>query len=285
MASIALIGATATSAEDPRGSAPARTSVVGIVRHPEKLSAQPRFTIARGDIANRPNWRNICAGRTWWSRVCGGPTTCRSYSMPCASPASRADRGDRCGQPRASPGVRVIDTPDSGRLAFRRRGRGACARHFSLREGIDGCGFAVLEYHARRAHRQISSRRRSAVARFGSESRISREDFAVAIVDEIERPKHHCQRITVATDCRARLQRHRDQRVPPKSMLMRSACRAPERGAGVPTTESREEDIEQSLTSIQPQRPIGRHDVQSVDDRDDASMRRTQSTMRSATGC
>jgi putative NADH-flavin reductase len=29
------------------------------------------------------------------------------------------------------------------------------------------------------------------------ESRISREDFAVAIVDEIERPTHHRQRFTV----------------------------------------------------------------------------------------
>jgi len=144
-------------------------SVVGIVRHPEKLSAQPRFTIARGDIANPAELAKhlrgadvVVASVRWADNVPQLLDAVRQSGVP------RLIAVIGAGSLEASPGVRVIDTPEfpaawrSGAEA--RRVRSA----LSLREGhrLVG-GFAVLEYHARRAHRQISSRRRSAVARFG----------------------------------------------------------------------------------------------------------------------
>jgi hypothetical protein len=56
---------------------------------------------------------------------------------------------------------------------------------------------AVGTVHARRAHGQVPPRQgRSAVAADGK-SWISMEDYAIAMLDEIEQPKHVRERFTV----------------------------------------------------------------------------------------
>jgi putative NADH-flavin reductase len=99
----------------------------------------------------------------------------------------------------ASPGVRVIDTPEFP-AAWRSGAEGAARALGTFRSE------KAIDWLAVSPSWNIAPGERTGKFRVGGdqllrdsagESRISREDFAVAIVDEIERPKHHRQRITV----------------------------------------------------------------------------------------
>jgi hypothetical protein len=99
----------------------------------------------------------------------------------------------------ASPGVRVLDTPEFPQ-AWRPGAEGAARALETLRSEQS------IDWVAVSPSWMIASGQRTGKFRIGGdqllrdaagESHISREDFAMAIVDEIERPKHHRQRVTV----------------------------------------------------------------------------------------
>jgi uncharacterized protein len=201
MAEIALIGASGNIGGRILAEALQRGhSVTGIARHPEKIAPQPQLQIAQGDIADPAQLAKSLRG-----------ANCVVVSVRWADNASQLlDAVRQSGVPRliavigagslqASPGVRVIDTPEFP-AAWRPGAEGAARAldTFRAEKGIDWVAVSPSW--------NIAPGERTGKFRVGGdlllrdaagESRISREDFAVAIVDEIERPAHHRQRITV----------------------------------------------------------------------------------------
>jgi putative NADH-flavin reductase len=201
MAKIALIGASGNIGGRLLAEALQRGhSVVGIVRHPEKLSAQPGVTIARGDIANPAELAThlrgadvVVASVRWADNAPQLLDAVRQSGVPRLLAVIGA------GSLEASPGVRVIDTPEFP-AAWRPGAEGA-ARALDTFRSEKAIDWVAVSPSWNIAPGERTGRFRvggdQLLRDAGGESRISREDFAVAIVDEIERPKHHRQRITV----------------------------------------------------------------------------------------
>jgi len=201
MATIALIGASGNIGGRILAEALQRGhTVVGIARNPEKLVAKSNFTVASGDIANTAELAKLLRGATvvvasvrWADNAPQLLDAVRQSGVP------RLIAVIGAGSLEASPGVRVIDTPEFP--AAWRPGAAGAARAldtFRAEKGIDWVAVSPSW--------NIAPGERTGKFRIGSdqllrdaagESRISREDFAIAIVDEIERPTHHRQRITV----------------------------------------------------------------------------------------
>lgn len=201
MATIALIGASGNIGGRILAEALQHGhSVVAIMRNPEKLSAQPKVAIARGDIVNPAELAKhlrgadvVVASVRWADNAPQLLDSVRQSGVP------RLIAVIGAGSLEASPGLRVIDTPEFP-AAWRPGAEGAAHAldTFRSEKGIDWVAVSPSW--------NIAPGERTGRFRVGGdqllrdaagESRISREDFAVAIVDEIERPTHHRQRITV----------------------------------------------------------------------------------------
>lgn len=200
MTKIALVGASGNIGGRVLNEALSRGhQVVGIVRNPEKLGARDGLTIARGDINDPASAALIRGAHTlvvslrWTDNAAQVLATARAAGVP------RLIAVVGAGSLEASPGVRVLDTPEFP-AAWRPGAEGAARALQTLRgeHGIDWVAFSPSW--------NIGPGERTGKFRIGGdqllrdasgESRISREDFAIAIVDEIERPAHHRQRVTV----------------------------------------------------------------------------------------
>jgi uncharacterized protein len=201
MATIALIGASGNIGGRILAEALQRGhTVVGIARDPDKLVAAPHFTTARGDIANPAELAKhlrgaevVVASVRWADNAWQLLDAVRQAGVPRLLAVIGA------GSLEASPGVRVIDTPEFP-AAWRPGAEGAARalETFRSEKSIDWVAISPSW--------NIAPGERTGRFRVGGdqllrdaagESRISREDFAIAIVDEIERPTHHRQRITV----------------------------------------------------------------------------------------
>ena len=201
MTKIALIGASGNIGREIKREALARGfEVVGIVRNVEKLPEEPGLTPVAGDIEDPDHLATLLAG---------ADTVVASVKWT-DNAAQLLEAVGKAGVPRlivvvgagsldAAPGVKVIETPEfppawkPGALgAFRALDR------FRAETKIDWVAFSPSW--------SIAPGERTGKFRIGGdqllrdemgESRISREDFAVAIVDEVETKKHHRERITV----------------------------------------------------------------------------------------
>jgi uncharacterized protein len=201
MARIALIGASGNIGSRVLAEALARGhTVIGIVRHPQKLTPQANFQIVPGDIANPGELAEplrgadvVVASVRWTDNAQQLLEAVRKSGV------TRLLAVVGAGSLLASPGVRVLDTPEFP--AAWRPGAEAAARALdTLRTE------SAIDWVAVSPSWNIAPGQRSAKFRVGAdqllrdaagESRISREDFAVALIDEIERPAHHRERITV----------------------------------------------------------------------------------------
>lgn len=201
MAKIALIGASGNIGSKVLAEALSRKhTVTGIVRNPEKLTAQPNLTIAKGDIATPSELAPVLRGADvvavsirWTDNAPQLLEAVRLSGVP------RLIAVVGAGSLQASPGVRVLDTPEFP-PAWRPGAEGAARALATLQaeHSIDWVAFSPSW--------TIAPGERTGKFRIGGdqllrddkgESRISREDFAVAIVDEIERSAHHRQRVTI----------------------------------------------------------------------------------------
>ena len=201
MATIALIGASGNIGGRLLAEALARGhTVVGIVRNPEKLAPQPRLQISAGDIADpkslasRLRGADVVVASVRWSD--NAPLLLEAVRQ---AGVGRLIAVIGAGSLHARPGVRVLDTPEFP--AAWRPGAEAAARALETFRAEKG-----LDWVAVSPSWNIGPGQRSGKFRVGGDdllrdaagqSHISREDFAVAILDEIERPAHHRQRITV----------------------------------------------------------------------------------------
>jgi uncharacterized protein len=201
MATIALIGASGNIGSRILAEALSRRhSVIGIVRSPEKLAPAQNLRIVRGDIAAPTELAQQLRGADavvtsvgWTANVQQLLEALRLSKVPRLLAVIGAASLE------ASPGVRVLDAPDFP--AAWRPGAEAAARVLEVLRTEK-----VIDWVAFSPSFNIAPGRRTGKFRIGGdqllrdaagESHISREDFAVAIIDEIERPTHHRERITV----------------------------------------------------------------------------------------
>jgi uncharacterized protein len=201
MAKIALIGASGNIGGRILAEALRRGhSVLGIVRHPENLPPQQQLASARGDIASpgelakQLRGTDVVIASVRWAE--NAPQLLDAVRQ---SGVTRLIAVIGAGSLQASPGLRVLDTPEFP-PAWRPGAEGAARAldTFRSEKGIDWVAFSPSW--------NIAPGERTGKFRVGGdqllrdasgESRISREDFAIAIIDEVERPAHHRQRITV----------------------------------------------------------------------------------------
>jgi hypothetical protein len=201
MATIALVGASGNIGSKILEEALRREhQVTAIVRHPEGLAARAGVTVVQGDVGESatlaPKLQGVpvlVVSIRWTGNAAQVLETARLARV------GRLIAVVGAGSLEASAGVRVIDTPEFP-PAWRPGAQGAADALQILR------GEQQLDWLAVSPSWTIAPGERTGKYRVGGdqllrdaggESRISREDFAVAIIDEIERPRHHRQRITI----------------------------------------------------------------------------------------
>lgn len=175
--------------------------VTGIVPHPEKLSPRERLSVQRGDV-------NDAAGLA--PLLVGQDAVISSVRFEILDPHALISAVKQAGVSRllvvggagsleVAPGVPLLDTPAFPDVA-RPEAQGGRA-FLDLLRGEKALDWTFLSPSA-----MIFPGQRTGTFRLGAdqllvdaagESRISMEDFAVAMVDELETPHHSRQRFTV----------------------------------------------------------------------------------------
>lgn len=183
-------------------------TVTAVVRHPEKVPAAGGVTAVRGDVT---------IPSTVAAAARGADAAVSAYSPPRSDPrkvvdvaksllAGLAEAGLRrliivggAGSLEVAPGVQLVDTPEfpPGWIAIALAHRDVLP---VLKEAdLDWTYFspaALIEPGQRTGKFRLGGTR--LVANEHGESKISVEDYAVALVDELENPRHVRQQFTVA---------------------------------------------------------------------------------------
>ncbi len=182
-------------------------SVLAVVRHPDNVPAATGVTAVQGDVTDRAS---VAA------RAHGADAAISAYSPPRTNPGSlveaiRAlvagltDAGVRrlivvggAGSLEIAPGIQLVDTPE-----FPPAWMGIALAH---RDAIPVLKQADLDWSYFSPAGLIEPGQRTGKFRLGGtrlvandrgESKISVEDYAVALVDELENPRHVRQQFTV----------------------------------------------------------------------------------------
>lgn len=199
---VALVGATGFIGSRLLAELTARGhQVSAIVRNPEKVPAQPGVTAVKGDVFDRDGLAALLAGH---DAVISSVHF--SASDPAVLLAAVGQSGVKrylvvggAGSLEVAPGVKLFDTPEfpAAYLAEAKKG-GAFLDLLKQETGLD---WSFLSPSA-----LIAPGERTGKFRLGKDqllvdaegkSAISAEDYAVALVDELERPAHSRQRFTV----------------------------------------------------------------------------------------
>jgi hypothetical protein len=198
---VALIGATGNAGSRILTELTRRGhTVTAIVRHPEKVPAQPGVTAQKGDVFDVQGLAGLLKGHD---------AVISSVHFTASDPrklieAVRASGVKRylvvggAGSLEVASGLRLIDTPDFPE-AYKAEATAGAAFLDLLR------GESELEWTFLSPSALFVPGERTGEFRLGKDqllaneqgSRISFEDFAVALVDELEQPAHSRQRFTV----------------------------------------------------------------------------------------
>lgn len=199
--SIALIGASgAAGSRILRELSDRGHAVTAIARHPEKIADLPGVTPRQGDVLDKAGLVDVLKGHD---------VVVSSVHFTASDPriligAIKAAGAKRylvvggAGSLEVKPGVRLIDTPDFPD-AYKAEAGGGAAFLDLLRQEPD------LDWTFLSPSLQFVPGERTGKFRLGKDellstdkgSIISFEDYAVALVDEIEKPAHRRQRFTV----------------------------------------------------------------------------------------
>jgi putative NADH-flavin reductase len=175
--------------------------VTAIVRHPEALSPHERLTARRGDVNDEAGLAAL---------LCGHDTVICTTRLEMDNPRSLIGAVKRAGVPRVlvigaagtlevAPGVQLLDTPQipaehKATALAHREYLNVLRREQELNwTSISPSGWYVPsertgEFRLGGDHLLVNA---------GGESKISYADFAIAVVDELETPRHPRQRFTV----------------------------------------------------------------------------------------
>jgi len=202
MAKLALIGASGNVGSKILAEALSRGhQVTGIVRNPEKLPQHPNLTAVRGDVYDADGLAKLLAGHD---------AVISSVHYTASDPALLLQAVKASGVKRylvvggagsleVAPGVQLVDTPEFPALYKEEASKGR--DYLNLLRGETGLDWTFLSPSA-----VIAPGERTGKFRLGGDqllvgadgqSRISQEDYAVALIDELEKPAHSRQRFTV----------------------------------------------------------------------------------------
>jgi len=189
--------------------------VTAVVRHPEKLAARPRLTMHQGDLSSVEAIAKAVDGAQAVVSAYGAPhdrpeevidVTKREIQavQQVSQQASSSGHAPRlvvvggAGSLEIAPGVALVSTPDfpsawkAGALAHQK------ALELLRASSIDWTYLspsAILEPGERTGTFGLG--KDALLTAPGGKSWISVEDYAIALVDELERPPHRRQRFTV----------------------------------------------------------------------------------------
>ena len=185
--------------------------VTAIVRHPEKLQPHPKLHPQKGDIYNAEEVARLVAGHDavisafnpGWSnpdiykqQVKGTEAIIKGVKQ---AGLKRLLFVGGAGSLEVQPGVQALDLP--GFPAEYKQGALATREALNMLRKESGLDWSFLSPSA-----DLSPGQRTGKFRLGAnqmlsdangESRISTQDYAVAMIDEVERPAHIRQRFTV----------------------------------------------------------------------------------------
>lgn len=199
---VALIGASGNAGSRILAEALARGhQVTGIVRHPEKLPAQTGLTAVKGDVFDAAGLAKLLAGHDVVISAVHF-----TASDPKALIATVKQAGVKrylvvggAGSLEVAPGKDLVDQPDFPTLY-----------HAEASQGRDFlrllCGDKDLDWSFLSPSALFEPGARTGKFRLGGDqllvdaagkSWISMEDYAIALLDEVEKPQHSRRRFTV----------------------------------------------------------------------------------------
>jgi len=175
--------------------------VSGITRHPEQLQPNVKFTARRGDVNNEAGLAELLAGHDAVISAVKFQTMDPNILIRAVKKAAvkRLLVVGGAGSLDVAPGVQLVDTPDFPEAS---KGEALAGREFlNILRGQHELDWtflspSVLLAPGERTGKFRLDRDRLLVDGKG-ESKISIEDYAVAMVDELESPRHSRQRFTV----------------------------------------------------------------------------------------
>ena len=200
--SIALIGATGHIGSRLLGELVARGhAVTAIVRNPDKVPALPGVAAVKGDVFDQAGLATLLAGHG---------TVISAVHFSASDPVALIGAVKQAGAKRylvvggagsleVAPGVKLFDTKEFPAIYLDEARKGGVFLDLLKQE-------SALDWTFLSPSALIQPGERTGVFRLGSDqllvdadgkSTISTEDFAVALVDELEKPAHRRQRFTV----------------------------------------------------------------------------------------
>jgi putative NADH-flavin reductase len=210
---VALIGATGFVGSNLLSEAlDRRHEVTGIVRHPERLPVRAGLTAKKGDVFDEEGLASLLAGHdavmSAFNPGKDAPDVYRSMVDGAkAIIAATKKAGVRrllvvggAGSLELTPGQQVVDQPDFP-AAWKQGALGTRQFLYLLREEPE------LEWTFLSPANELQPGQRTGAFRLGGDqllldaegrSRISLQDYAVAMIDELEEPRHTRQRFCVA---------------------------------------------------------------------------------------
>ena len=180
--------------------------VTAIVRNPERLPAHPKTKAAKGDVTNPEELAPLLAGHDVVISAFNPGTDERGTGVQSIIDAVKRSGVGRllvvggAGSLEIAPGKRLVDQPDFP-AQWKNGALRTAALLDRLREEAE-LDWAFVSPAAVLAPGKRTGRYRvggdQLLTDSGGESRISLEDYAVAMLDEVERPRHHRTRFSVA---------------------------------------------------------------------------------------
>ncbi len=199
---IALIGATGFIGSRLLAELTSRGhQVTAIVRNPEKVPQGAGVTAKKGDVYDKDGLAALLAGHD---------AVISAVHYTASDPATLLAAVKQSGVKRylvvggagsleVAPGVKLFDTKEFPAIYLDEAKKGGA--YLDLLKGENGLDWTFLSPSA-----LIEPGERTGQFRLGKDqllvddkgqSRISAEDYAIALVDELEKPAHSCQRFTV----------------------------------------------------------------------------------------
>jgi putative NADH-flavin reductase len=190
-------------------------SVTGVVRDPEKVSSpDPRVPLVQGDATDAESVARVARGADAIVSAISPRPTPRGRGAPSLSKAAKALLAGAkqanvkrvivvggAGSLEVAPGTRLMDAPGfpDAYKPEAKEGADSLAVYRSEGAGVD---WTFLSPAAEIGPGERTGKYRTTLDQFLTDmqghSRISFEDYAVALVDELERPKHRGARFGVA---------------------------------------------------------------------------------------